>query len=878
MMPSSTLSETVGASQVVDPDAIICSAKVSIVPQRKNKSANHLPSLLLKAVVSMQGWNVIFHKDWSGTMIASAFVKEHEADEAEAEADEADEAEAQPEAEAEAEAEANAADEAVSVETPRKKAKEKKAKKAKEKTPKRPKRSKRQELAIVYGESPLRLVTDTPFVFFLERTDMSSLVDYYNDRFDGGKSARTFQTAYRAKNGLFVKDGAGKGKRTDFFKEDGKDLRKNARRLFEKRYLEVVKGTEGEGAVPRIYRMVRFSYLERDSHPNSIETLSKRFRRTLFGMKEKAYKDWLNAIKKQPIRFFPRESLRCVRKHHFLSNDRTDYRRFCDHMNFYGICPEYWKVARDFPSSIMYYVLKRCNGVNGLACTMCKNMLKFHNENLRIRSIEKMIFPDSPFLKRRGLEIYPKSVRECVMKWSDFRRFSKHTPNVPDAGLQRLKLMVELQGIRKKSASTVVEVDPSKAEYSALSVPTMWEILEKIMEFCEDNLLLNDALLEEMKFFLSDQSFVRPNGMTHMLSSVFLLELEFCLLLRRLPVYKNSFPLYYHSAVFPNQSLRAIYKSAVQRGIDDGGLAKPIADSKVVVIAFSRRYRLKDLVRKIKKLEASGKECVLHLDDQTPFFYSSFDDLQDWYSELSSLKGVFRFQTGLPFALHVKEVEKKELMVSTLQEFKDMMDAAVLGECYVLVSIDDKRKKILAFSSEHIRSDPCRSVLERSFPKGDVSSYSMGACPVQTLQNDELTICTPAFVNIFGPRKKVYCMGDMWTPKNKQAAQHLATETVYNVNLSQELTSMGEMQYSMQYNDKKVDYEAVNQLTSPATKYACSSFYFIMRAIQKIESTVTTQEEAAEMASKATARLEKIRKNARELHGQPSKKKIRYDS
>lgn len=868
MMPSSTLSETVGATQVVDPDAIICSAKVSIVPQRKKQSANHSPPPLLKAVVSMQGWNVIFHKDWSGTMIASAFVKEHEADEAD-EADEA-EAEAQPEAN-----NGNAADEAVSVETPRKKAKEKKAKKAKEKTPKRPKRSKRQELAIVYGESPLRLVTDTPFVFFLERTDMSSLVDYYNDRFDGGKSARTFQTAYRAKKGFFVKEGAGKGKRTDFFKEDGEDLRKNARRLFEKRYLEVVKGTEGEDTVPRIYRMVRFSYLERDSHPKNIETISKRFRRTLFGMKEKAYKNWLHAIKKQPIRFFPRESLRCVRKHHFLSNDRTDYRRFCDHMNFYGICPEYWKVARDFPSSIMYYVLKRCNGVNGLACTMCKDMLKFHNENLRNRSIEKMLFPDSPFLKRRGLEIYTKSVCECVNKWRHFRLFPKHTPKVSDASFQRLTLMVELQGIRKKSASTVIELDPSK--YSALSVPTMWEILEKIMEFRKDNLLLNDALLEEMKFFLSDQSFVRPNGMTHMLSSVFLLELEFCLLLRRLPVYKNSFPLDYHSAVFPNQSLKAIYESAVERGKKKKGLTEPIAGSKVVVIAFSRRYRLKDLVRKIKKLEASGKECVLHLDDQTPFFYSSFDDLQDWYSELSSLKDVFDFQTGLPFALHGKEVEKKELMVSTLQEFKDMMDAAVLGECYVLVSIDDKRKKFLAFSSEHIRSDPCRTVLERSFPKGDVSSYSMGARPVQTLQNDELTICTPAFVNIFGPRKKVYCMGDMWTLKNKQAAQHLATETVYTVNLSQELTSTGDMQYSMQYNDKKVDYGAVNQLTSPATKYACSSFYFIMTAIQRIEPTVTTQEKAAEMASK-TARLEKVRKKTRELHGQPSKKKNRYDS
>lgn len=849
-LPSSILSES-SCANLVDSSAVICSGKVTVLRDRSVKTTARC---LLKASVSIQGWNVIFHKDWSGTMIARADVEEVLEDEPPA--TKADESSDKMQCDNHDDGYEKVEDEGFSS--------KKSAKND---------RKRRQEKAIWYGELPMRLVTDTPFVCLMERTDMSSLVKYYKDRFDGGNSARTFQTAYRAKKGLFVKTGVSKGNKTDFFKEEGQDLRMNPESLFALRYVDVVKGTEGNGVEPRIYHMVRFSYLSHGSFPKTFEIISKRFRRSMFGMKEKAYQEWLQVIKKQPICYFPKESLRWVRFYHFLSKDRTDYRRFCEHMNFFGICPDYWKVARDFPSSIMQYVLKRCVGGHGISCMVCKAMLAFHNENLKNRQIERMLFPESPYLKHKGLEIYPKSVRECEMKWNEFRRFREKTPKVPLASLQRLKLMVELQGTLKKSASTVKELDPNDVQYNALSVPSMWDILENILFDRKENVLLNGLLLKEMEFFLSEHLFIRPNGMTHMLSSVFLLELEFCLLLRSVSVYKNSFPVVYGSVVFPNDSLKCIYERAVTKGIENGGLEKPSADSNVLVIVFSRRYRLKDLVKKMKKAALRGKECVLHVDDQTPFVYSAFDGLQDWYSDLSELKGSFNFETGLPFTLHAKGAEKKILNVCMVEEFKKMMDAAVLGECYVLVSIEDKRRKFLEFSSKCIRTDVCRSVLERSFPSGDVSSYSLGPCPVQMLRSDELTICTPAYANIFGPRKRVYCIGDMWTPKNKQAAEHLATEAVYYVNLSESLLSMDKIKW-WQYNDKKVDYEARKQLKSRGTNYACGSFFFIMDAIKKIESkiaNITTNEKKRE------DRVKELRKKAAELHGQPCKKKIRYD-
>ena len=475
-------------------------------------------------------------------------------------------------------------------------------------------------------------------------------------------------------------------------------------------------------------------------------------------------------------------------------SNRLDKRVFLDSLKFYCTCPCYWTVARDFSTIVMDYVLKPC--YRSRDCN-CKDMLAFHAANLRLGVPDIILHPQSPFLRKKGQTIFANNIKACIAKWKLFARVPKFGTKFTPLIIERMELFHRLTDERSRRATTTYDIKPAEKDDFQRIVGV--ELFGTLLDTFFDELAEKPSLrpLEHARSVLENQCIVALAPTEFMLSHDFMQELELMTVLRRLKFYDNALPLKRDRVVFPNDSLKAFYEAS----------KLPSEPAKVVCIAFARRWRVRDLLKRVKELEREA-EVVLHVDSSAPFMFLSKDDLQDWHStiayQVSNPKAPFFRQDGLPFFLPSSEQTDPDIeMVSGATGLKALMDKAVAGECYVLCSIEKKRKSLMK-TAEAFRNDPARLVLKRTFPSGQSSVYHLGAAKKMHLYDEpESTLSLPANVLPFGPRPEVYLVGDMWTPKSKAAAMKLATEKVYAVHLAE---GVSEKLRLWQYNDRKVSF------------------------------------------------------------------------
>lgn len=851
------------------------------------------------------------------------------------------------------------------------------------------KRKKKQVRAIVFGQTPLKLLADTPYTFFVEPSTLKDLLCFYKEAFRDGEYAYNLSSAYGAKKGS--EDDK------DFFKSGKKNLRKDPAALLKKRFTDCAGAGAYDEGETTIFRLVRFCHLERDTLPRSYASFMARFPQRAIGLKQQHYKVWakkveglfkssglsgllvnlrrlsdektrmkreikkitdeadksaphddtdegdlstrLDTIEKKKaegvyggkqrtdldyldydrsfgrlrdkqavhsrltkefeemngrlkgaiVPFYRKPALRVLPSDKGAFQNRLDRRAMKDHLEFFATCPDYWKVARDFPSVVMDYVLKPCQKRQG--CSTCKEMAEFHLRNIHNGSMELILAPQSPFLRKSGQTIFGKNLARCLLKWKDFARFdsfsSKSTPLV----LERMELYRSLVDGKSRRASTTYEIPLDlRDKFRAIDGPTgayslFGDLLDSFFEDqAKERLLLQckmgapteaeeralftlPSLLGFMQSLLKHELLLQLNSIKFMLSSDFLHELELSIQLRDIPVYEGGIPFGCSSIRNPpNKALRLSLPSVY--GTDDC----PYDPDGPVCIAFARRWRVKDLVKEIRSCK---KRVLLHVDAVAPFVFHPRDDLQDWYSELpwqsDDKKAYFCCKEHDDSCLLQFEGTDKVLVhsVKGTDDLKALMERCADGECYLLCLLDKKRKHLLE-TSVAFRNDPLRRVLKRTFPQAGTSVYGLTVEKAKDLKPQEmlgeLTVATPASVNVFGPRKEVYLVGDMWTETSLEVAKHLATEKLYTVKLE---ASMPQRYKFWQYNDARVAYKN-NGFSLP---YSTGAFSDISRFLEKHQSGVNLFQQKAEQGHTTQHKRQK----AKELQAQRDAKRRRIE-
>lgn len=725
-----------------------------------------------------------------------------------------------------------------------------------------PKGKKRKTKAIIFGELPFKHGgCIVPFSVHLQQSSLAECVAFYNEAYRNGTDAIHFETAFRTHKDT-------KSEEKFFGKDD--ELRERPEELIKKRFKDVALADivpEASEATEKadIFRIVRFAHYGQKEIPTTSVAFLRRFPQRSMGMDAKVYKKWKGSVQrvfvqsrlektskeivvlqekqkvcskrlrsvgrksKDTLAICPRQTLmtnalesygsvtreiqrlKAVRKPLVLPlyrrilllslklppsafSNRLDKRVFLDSLKFYCTCPCYWTVARDFPTIVMDYVLKPCYRTRD--CN-CKDMLAFHAANLRLGVPDIILHPQSPFLRKKGQTIFANNIKACIAKWKLFARVPKFGTKITPLIIERMDLFRRLTDERSRRATTTYDIKPAEKDDFQRIVGV--ELFGTLLDTFFDELAEKPSHrpLEHARSVLENQCIVALAPTEFMLSHDFMQELELMTVLRRLKFYDNALPLKRDRVVFPNDSLKAFYEAS----------KLPSEPAKVVCIAFARRWRVRDLLKRVKELEREA-EVVLHVDSSAPFMFLSKDDLQDWHStiayQVSNPKAPFFRQDGLPFFLPSSEQTDPDIeMVSGATGLKALMDKAVAGECYVLCSIEKKRKSLME-TAEAFRNDPARLVLKRTFPSGQSSVYHLGAAKKMHLYGEpESTLSLPANVLPFGPRPEVYLVGDMWTPKSKAAAMKLATEKVYAVHLAE---GVSEKLRLWQYNDRKVSF------------------------------------------------------------------------
>lgn len=539
------------------------------------------------------------------------------------------------------------------------------------------------------------------------------------------------------------------------------------------------------------------------------------------------------------------------------------------HLDFFATCPEYWHVARDFPCSIMDYVLKPCT--RSPDCKNCKEMARAHSRNYRLRQTEMLLAPQSPFLRGERQVIYSSNLKRCIEKWTDFAKFERTRMPFPAVVLQRMRMYDNIVNAKMKRGTTYYSA--TEDVYRELENGGCFDVESVIDAFHEeielDPISDNAAVLERFfdfaKTVLSKRLLFSTAPREYMLSDDFLMELELTLILRDHVVYDGIVPGTCKKPVFPNVRLA----KAMENADDDWEL------NGTECIAFARRWTVRSLLSKIRLFREQGKAFVLHIDTSCPFFFKPYDNLQDWS------KGIL--QTEDPkkpyyckredrncFPLSLKKVsEWKPLKVSREEQLKEIMEKAASGECYVLTNNEKKRLALLK-SSLDFRDDPYRRVLRRTFP-----TPQSAICKLKTpfakdgTQRDEITVGTVGSVSVFGPRKDVYCVGDLFRDEAKKTVEFLATENLWFVQLDENMP----FKYRLwSYNDKSVAYNNDGQSDWSGVPFSRGSFANIQilldRCLKHEEWKRKKEEEQQERAKQAAAdRAEVLRKRAREMHG-----------
>ena len=818
------------------------------------------------------------------------------------------------------------------------------------------KKNKKQVKAIVFGESAVKMLCDFTYSAQVERCTLEELVEFYKQSFgENGEHAFNFSSAYRSKktstmdDDFFVIEEQTVEQQTGKKKKVKTDLRKYPETLFKTRFESEIVGTNG---LPNIFRIVRFNNIGVDVFPQTIATFRKRFPASLIGMKADVYKPWLKSIEnlftnselgrlgklynstmlsyrnlksagaaphaiarakqqaaelKAEMRvatapFYQNDAvLKSLDSRRFLTN--LDKRVMKDHLKFFATCADYWKVARDFPSHIMDYVLKPCQRKVG--CEVCTEMLKYHRQNVLDGAIDRILYPGSPWLRKRGKLPFSQNLRFCADKWKVFARYPKFANKVPKAAIQRAMLFKNLIDMRKRRSRTTFEVqDRDKMQFDLMDgaagpfylqctsseqdIASSVLFLDPAEPLPEDEDAVQEALYEFLSNVLKNESLVRTDKLEFALTYDFERELQLYLHLRNswTRVYENVLPFYCSKVLFPNPDLKKLLPSGYE-----------YSDTGPVCIAFARRRRVRDLLKQIEELREAKKRFIFHVDSKSEnYCFDEREDLQDWFTAIYRQGTAFVDGQTVPYGPEplpsIKEGDgvidlsldgissdatPKKKTVTSVGELKKLMDMAVEGKCFLVCNNEKKRKDLLR-QSEKFRSGPHRKVLHRSFPSLGRSSYNLTTKAFKDLNGEEeATITLPTRMSVFCPRKAVYCIGDHWTPWNRKLANYLATEEgqdeedggVFEIHVAGNFDFIKEFQY-WQYSTEETRYKNNTKRGNAWSdvSYRVGAFASIHKFVDQCHKNVEKLRSQKRQEDSAEVALEKRKRMAKELQRQ----------
>lgn len=811
------------------------------------------------------------------------------------------------------------------------------------------KRDSKKKHKIIFGESPLKMICDFSYCAQVERCTFDELVAFYKENFgENGQYAFNLSSAYRAKktssmdDNFFVvetrqRDKNGKEKVAK------KDLRDDPEALFKARFYSEIYGTNG---LPDIFRIVRFSHIcFDDAFPQTMASIRRRFPASVIGMDEKHYKDWIELMKQQlqssrlgkigeqyklsmmacrklkqnngskgellradsklskvseemrlataPF-YQTRAVLDSLEKRSFRTN--LDKRLMKDHLRFFATCPEYWKVGRDFPTHVMDYMLKPCE--RRVGCTVCAEMLKFHRQNLLDGAIDRILYPESPFLRRKGKLPFSHNLISCAEKWKLCARFPKLAKKFPQTAIQRALLFKELIDLRMRRArTTTFDLEKRKDQFDLMTGSTgpvylfhnncLEEKSASGLFFLDHSEPLPDTVDEVqdalLRFLLDDmkgESIVRVDNLEFALAYDVERELKLYFHLRHksTKVYENLLPSRCSKIIFPNPNLKKILPEEYR-----------YHKNGPVCLAFARRWRTRDLLREIEKLRGEQMPFFLHVDTKSSsFVFDPREDIQDWFSfiyrkekvrigsQLQETETSEHGPTPLPSitdednSIHISmkgvdTIAKKQ--VSSTDDLKEMMEWAVEGKCYIVCNSEWKRKFLLK-QSEGFRNGPNRKVLYRGFPYLSNSVYNLMVKAFKDLDGqEEATITLPTRMSIFCPRELVFCVGDNWIKERRELANHLAKKNgkVFELELKGDQDFNEEFKF-WQYNDKPVQYgeKKIKKKPWSDVPFNGSSFFAIHKFVDMCMKNFERLRSETRQGANKEQRLEHLRLMAKE--------------
>lgn len=735
--------------------------------------------------------------------------------------------------------------------------------KAKKKTKKK---EKRKVEAIVFGQWTLALSDAAAHSFKVKRSSREELIEFWRKYFQDRKHVYHFAC----------------GNDSKFFESsNGEDMRSDPDLFLQERFGNV-SGGHSLDQTSSIFRIVRLCHLNRDTLPATISAFKSRFPQSTTGLKAGEHKAWMKRVGQ----LFVSEGLKqlsddlCRLKESakksnnertndrwtklIVENDKTlktslvlfyksnnlipSYRSFesslayqaaKEHLRFFGSSPAFFSVARDFPIEMFRYVLKDYR----TEWKKSEEMAKDHAANTRDGCIDRILYPSSKYLRKKGQPIYAKNFDLCISNWEFLRSFKEFRSKITPLVIQRMKIYKELSLSKTWRGSTVYEIPLDSRDYFR-ELERLSPSLDCLLECFFDNKLEGlPKMLEFAKEFLQNQLVVRLKSNHYTLAYDFLNELELSIQLRDIPLYKGLLPACSKICV-PNNALTSFLPDA-----EFNAPAGPVC------IAFARRWRVQDLVNTIRSQRLEGKEIVLHVEVDSPGFFHPRDNLQDWCNQLPWQQNC----AENPYYYLDKAKDCHEVSFKGVEEcdnfpvqneaqferdLNGIMELVVKGKCYLLCCLETKRKALLKESLK-FRNGGARPVLGRSFPCGETKSYALVATKANELgkEEEDLTIATSRQVSVFGPRKQVYLLGDMWTEASLKVAKHLATEKVSHIVLDDSMLS-GKYK-SFATNFKKVTYNN-NKNNKPRTgAYRVGAFYDIARFLTDCLSSSKYLDQAA---------------------------------
>lgn len=277
-----------------------------------------------------------------------------------------------------------------------------------------------------------------------------------------------------------------------------------------------------------------------------------------------------------------------------------------------------------------------------------------------------------------------------------------------------------------------------------------------------------------------------------------------------------------------------------------------------LVVTYTERWSFASFLRKMVNKFPEGIETVyFHFGKHEILSASNLFVNWKWEFGLLEDRKLFKPQETETVEIDAKIVSAKK-KVQKVQEF--MKQCGKDNQCYVLASNRETKKLLL----EDLRAEG------PELPEGAVSCilYENEPPRLSRVMSSEtekkwqphntidVSIATIAEISIFGPKRRVYLVGDSWSPANREKAKELAVE---------ELIEVERLNEEQQSNDSSIWNFKLSVKSTEITNDRSSGFFDIFKALYEQRKPVMEAAEALREQQVEDGRIARNKAMAKEL-------------